>query len=250
MLRGTARQWLNDLEPNSIHCWVDMQIAFTKNFEGTYKRSFTVGDLQRCVQQPDEFSRAFLGSWLDMKNSCEGVHDQTAMHAFIEGLEKGTLLRHTLKRLQDENQLTLNSMIAEASTFAAADDDARGALQASALQPKKNTNKCKNPPEDKQSTDMVAMTFGGRGQGGGRGGGRGQQRSDEIAPAAARAPQTYEEWRDMPCVNHLDANGKSTHTNRTCKWVNDLKADPDSGYKRSRKSRPGEKGKRRKKLRS
>ena len=38
MLRGTARQWLNDLEPNSIHCWVDMQIAFTKNFEGTCKQ--------------------------------------------------------------------------------------------------------------------------------------------------------------------------------------------------------------------
>ena len=54
MLRGTARQWLNDLARNSIHCWFDMQIAFTKNFEGTYKRSFTVGDLQRCVQQPDE----------------------------------------------------------------------------------------------------------------------------------------------------------------------------------------------------
>ena len=76
MLRGTARQWLNDLEPNSIHCWVNMQIAFTKNFEGTYKRSFTVGDLQRCVQQPDESSRAFLARWFDMKNSCEGIHDQ------------------------------------------------------------------------------------------------------------------------------------------------------------------------------
>ena len=169
MLRGTARQWLNDLEPNSIHCWVDMQIAFTKNFEGTYKRSFTVGDLQRCIQQPDESSRAFLARWLDMKNSCEGVHDQTAMHAFIEGLEKGTLLRHTLKRLQDGNQLTLNAMITEASRFTAADDDARGSLQASAVQPKRNANKRKTPPEDKPSADMVAITFGGRGQGGGCG---------------------------------------------------------------------------------
>ena len=121
-----------------------MQIAFTKNFEGTYKRSFTVGDLQRCVQQPDESSRAFLARWLDMKNSCEGVHDQTAMHAFIKGLEKGTLLRHTLKHLQDGNQLTLNAMITEASRFAAADDDARGSLQASAAQPKRSTNKQKN----------------------------------------------------------------------------------------------------------
>ena len=41
------------------------------------------------------------------------------------GLEKGTLLRHTLKRLQDGNQLTLNAMITEAGSFAAADDDAR-----------------------------------------------------------------------------------------------------------------------------
>ena len=47
----------------------------------------------------------------------------------------------------------------------------------------------------------------------------------------------------MPCVNHLDANGKSMHTNRTCKWVNDLKSDPDAGYKRSQRSRPCRKGK-------
>ena len=140
MLRGKARQWLNDLEPNSIHCWFDMKIPFTKNFEGTYKRSFTVGDLQRYVQQPDESSRAFLARWLDMKNSCEGVHDQPAMHAFIEGLEKGTLLRHTLKHLQDGNQLTLNAMITEASRFVAADEDARGSLQALSLQPKRNAN--------------------------------------------------------------------------------------------------------------
>ena len=96
-----------------------------------------------------------------MKNSCERVHDQTAMHAFIEGLEKGTLLRHTLKRLQDRNQLTLNSMITEASTFVAADDEARGSLLASAVQPKKNTNKRKAPPKEKQSADMVSLTFGG-----------------------------------------------------------------------------------------
>ena len=120
------------------------------------------------------------------------------MHAFIEGLEKGTLLRHTLKRLQDGNQLTLNAMITEARRFAAANDDARGSLQALALHPKRNANKRKNPPEDKPSTDMVAITFGGRGQGGGRGrgrgGGRSQQRGDDTAPAATRAPQTYEEW--------------------------------------------------------
>ncbi|KAK1665804.1 hypothetical protein QYE76_053963 [Lolium multiflorum] len=94
---------------------------------------------------------------------------------------------------------------------------------------------------------MVAMTFqrggpgGGRGRG--RGGGRGQQRADEVTAAGSRAPQTYEEYRDMPCLAHLDpATGKSTHTNRNCKWVNDLKNDPEAGYKRARKHRPRGKG--------
>ena len=47
----------------------------------------------------------------------------------------------------------------------------------------------------------------------------------------------------MPCLVHLDANSKSTHTNRTCKFVNDLKADPEAGYKRARRNRPRGKGK-------
>src|SRR3954468_11028324 len=47
----------------------------------------------------------------------------------------------------------------------------------------------------------------------------------------------------MPCLVHLDANGKATHTNRHCKFVNDLKEYPESGYKQSRKNRPRGKGK-------
>src|SRR3954463_14077718 len=74
MLAGTARQWIDDLPERSIYNWLDMQEAFTKNFEGTYKRPCTVGDLHRCVQEKDETSRAYLSRWLDMKNSCAGVH--------------------------------------------------------------------------------------------------------------------------------------------------------------------------------
>ena len=99
MLAGTTRQWIDDLPEKSIYNWLDMQEAFTKIFEGTYKHPCTVGDLQRCVQEKDETSRAYLSRWLDMKNSCAGVHVQTAMAAFIDGLERGTLLRHKLKRL-------------------------------------------------------------------------------------------------------------------------------------------------------
>ena len=46
------------------------------------------------------------------------------MLAFNDGLERGSLLRHTLKHIQDRNELDLNKMIAEASKFAAVDDDA------------------------------------------------------------------------------------------------------------------------------
>ena len=47
----------------------------------------------------------------------------------------------------------------------------------------------------------------------------------------------------MPCLAHMDpATGKSSHTNRNCKWINDLKGDPEAGYKRARKHRPRGKG--------
>jgi hypothetical protein len=66
------------LAENSIQTWFDMQIAFTGNFEDTYKRPHNIGDLQRCRREDNETSRTFLARWLDMKNSCEGVTDESA----------------------------------------------------------------------------------------------------------------------------------------------------------------------------
>ena len=156
MLTGTARQWINDLQYKSINCWFDMQIAFTKNFEGTYKCSHTIGDLQRCTQNQGESSREFLARWLDMKNSCEGVTDEMAMISFIDGLRPGSLLRHTLTRKRDKHGLTLNDMINKASSYAAADNDARTSLDASAHpeQPKR-TQKRKTPQEDKTQASQA-----------------------------------------------------------------------------------------------
>jgi hypothetical protein len=89
MLSGTARQWINDLAENSIQTWFDIQTAFTENFEGTYKRPHNIGDLQRCRRAEDETSQTFLARWLDMKNSCEGVTDESSILAFIDSLERG-----------------------------------------------------------------------------------------------------------------------------------------------------------------
>src|SRR4051812_32386207 len=124
-------------------------------------------------------------------------------------------------------------MIQLASEFAVADDDARGSLPATSIPTqawRNNSTKRKTTPEEKKTPDMVAMTFAGRGDGGqrgrGRGAGRGQQRGSETTSAALRVPETYEEYRDVPCLVHLDVNGKATHTNRHCKFVNDLKDRP------------------------
>jgi hypothetical protein len=54
---------------------------------------------------------------------------------------------------------------------------------------------------------------------------------------------SYDEYRDMPCFAHRDASGKCNHTNWNCKFVNDLKADQEAGYKRTRRQRPHGKGK-------
>jgi hypothetical protein len=69
-----------------------------------------------------------------MKNSCEGVTDESAILTFINSLEKGQLLHPRLLRERNEGKLTLNSMISITSNYAAAAADARKLLKASAIQ--------------------------------------------------------------------------------------------------------------------
>ncbi|KAK1612519.1 hypothetical protein QYE76_036192 [Lolium multiflorum] len=62
---------------------------------------------------------------------------------------------------------------------------------------------------------------------------------DEVTGRIPR-PQTYEEYRDMSCLAHLDpATGKSTHQSQR-KWVNDRRTTRRQGY--ARKHRPRGKG--------
>jgi hypothetical protein len=244
MLSGTARQWINDLAENSIQTWFDMQTTFTQNFEGTYKRPHNIGDLQRCRRADDETSQTFLARWLDMKNSCKGVTDESTILVFIDSLERSQLLRHRLLRERNEGKLTLNSMITIASNYAAADDNARESLKTSAIQnteKRNSSNKRKNPPEEQQTPDMVATTFSDKGQSSqrsrGRGSSSGQPQSSPASATAPAAPVSYDEYRDMPCFAHRDALGKYNHTNWNCKFVNDLKVDQEASYKRTRRQR-------------
>ncbi|KAK1604922.1 hypothetical protein QYE76_028595 [Lolium multiflorum] len=208
-LVGPARIWLSDLEKNSIFCWFDLKTAFEKHFRGTYKRPATASDLQACIQKKGESSRNFLTRWLACRNECENVDHTTAMYAFIGGLQRGGLLRHKLTCLANANKLTLDEMISIASDHTAADDDAGGDLAATAIplhQQKKNRDNGNSSSHKRKNPDD--QKSGG---------------SDLVAMAFQRG-------------------GKSTHTNRNCKWVNDLKNDPEAGYKRARKHRPRGKG--------
>jgi hypothetical protein len=132
-------------------------------------------------------------------------------------------------------------MITIASNYAATDDDARESLKASAIQNtgKQNNNKRKSPPEEHHTPDMVVSTFSEKRQSGQHGRGRGTSSSQprsSIAPAMVpAAPVSYDEYRDMPCFAHRDATGKCNHTNRNYKFVNDIKADREAGYKRTRR---------------
>jgi hypothetical protein len=86
-----------------------------------------------------------------MKNSCEGVTDESAILAFIDSLERGQLLRHRLLQERNKGKLTLNSMISIASNYAATAADAHESLKASAIQNtgrQNNNNKRKSPPEE------------------------------------------------------------------------------------------------------
>jgi hypothetical protein len=185
-----------------------------------------------------------------MKNSCEGVTDESAILAFIDSLERGQLLRYRLLQERNEGKLALNSMITIASNYAAANDDAHESLKASTIQntgKRNNSNKRKNLPEEQQTPDMVATAFADKGQSSQRGRGRGTgscQPWSSTAPASApSAPVSYDEYRDMPCFAHRDALGKCNHTNRNCKFVNDIKADQEAGYKHNQRQRPRDKGK-------
>jgi hypothetical protein len=154
-----------------------------------------------------------------MKNSCEGVTDESAILAFIDSLERGQLLRHRLLRERNKGKLTLNSMITITGNYAAANDDTHESLKASAIQntgKQNNSNKWKNPPEEQQTPDMVATTFSDKGQssqhGRGRGSSSGQPRSSTASATVPSAPVSYDEYRDMPCFAHRDDSGKCNHT--------------------------------------
>ena len=144
MLTDTARAWIDFLPELSINNWLDMQEAFTSNFEGTYKRAFTINDLKMCIQKKGESSREHLTRWVEMKNATIGINDGMAITAFLDGISSGPL-RHKLVQAQPS---MLNQLIAIATKYVAADDDAR-IWEEKMRRTANSGNKHKAPAEEK-----------------------------------------------------------------------------------------------------
>jgi hypothetical protein len=69
--------------------------------------------------------------------------------------------------MRKEQRETNPKLITIASNYAAAANDARESLKASAIHntgKRNSSNKRKNPPEEQQTLDMVATTFSDKGQ--------------------------------------------------------------------------------------
>jgi len=222
MLEGTARSWIETLPEKSIHNWRDMERVFTQHFQGTYNRPKTYTDLTRCVQGRDESATAFLARWIQTKASCENVDDNQAIHAFTTGLLKGSSLRHKLVRMQCKN---LGVMLEVASTYAQADDDARDPDGIHDLAPGRRAgNKRKAPQDDKANTSgEVAVAFKGKGNNQ-----KWKGKGSDAGPSKQRL--TYDQVKSMPCPIHA-GQGKVNHTLAECRFMDDVKKDPEVGWK-------------------
>ena len=122
MLEGTARLWIDTLPEKSIHNWQDMQKTFMQHFSCTYKRPKAYSDLLKCAQVEGESSRAFIARWTETKNACEDVSEIQAIHAFMNSLKKGNMMRYMLA---SQNIKHLGELLDSANNYAAAEDDAR-----------------------------------------------------------------------------------------------------------------------------
>src|SRR3954468_11425980 len=80
----------------------------------------TIFDLVRCVQREGEKPRDYLARWLHIRADLANYPNDNALYHFVEGLDRGTLLRHSLRRQQATGRLTLEEMVSTVNSYAAA----------------------------------------------------------------------------------------------------------------------------------
>ena len=61
MSDGAAKLWFKNLPEKSINSWDELKAVFTKHFQGTCKRLFSIEDLDRCIQKKRRVSSSLDG---------------------------------------------------------------------------------------------------------------------------------------------------------------------------------------------
>ena len=203
-----------------------MEKIFTQHFQGTYKRPNTYTDLTRCVQKLNEIATQFLARWIQTKASCENVDDKQAIHAFIHGLLKGKSLRHKLVRMQFKD---LGVMLKIAAMYAKVDNEACDGVD---LALARRTSAKKKAPQDAGASNEVAAAFEGKGS-------NRKWKANGKDAALAKTRMTYKHVKNQPCAIHASL-GKVNHTFGEGCFMDDIKKDPEVGWK-SKKSKKSEK---------
>ena len=90
MLTGSARHWLKSLQQGSISSWKRFRTSFIENFKSTYKHPASLEELRAWRQGTRESLWKYIQRWTILKNSAEGISDESAIDAF-RGLQRVTL---------------------------------------------------------------------------------------------------------------------------------------------------------------
>ena len=81
----------------------------------------TIFDLARCIQREGENPHDYLARWLRIRADLAHYPDDNALYHFVEGLDRGTLHRHSLGRQQATGRLTLEEMVSTVNNYVEAD---------------------------------------------------------------------------------------------------------------------------------
>src|SRR3954466_11230082 len=88
----------------------------------------TIFNLARCVQREGENPRDYLARWLRIRADLAHYPNDDAIYHFVEGLDHGTLLQHSLRRQQASGRLTFEGMVNTVNNYAEAEAAAQRAL--------------------------------------------------------------------------------------------------------------------------
>ncbi|XP_065633654.1 uncharacterized protein LOC136069270 [Quercus suber] len=128
-LKGPARVWFNQLTPNSISTFKELNAQFTTHFIGGHKYKKSTACLMSIKQWEDEMLRTYITRFNKEALSINQANDKILVVAFTNELRKGKFLFSLYKN----DSKTMSEVLYRATKYMNAED----ALQAREEKPRK-----------------------------------------------------------------------------------------------------------------